>query len=80
MPNGPDGNEVSRKLDFIIKLLAGIMLDGKTLNEKISALKSLGFERKEIAALVGTTPPTVTAYLYAEKKKRKRKRGTDNAA
>ncbi len=75
MLNDAKHGEISKKLDMIIKILAGIMLRDMALSDKISVLKELGFERKEIAELCGTTPATVTTYLYQQKKQNKKRKG-----
>lgn len=72
MLNEAKHEDISRKLDIIIKILAGIMLRDLALGDKIKVLKELGFGRKEIAELSGTTPATVTTYLYHQKKKEKK--------
>jgi len=80
MVTDKEAKEINGKLDTVIKLLAGIMLKGMALGDKIAVLKELGFERKDIAALSGTTPATVTAYLYDQKTGKKgRKKAGKNA-
>lgn len=69
MVSEKDCKEMSAKLDVVIKLLAGIMLKDMSLTDRITTLKSLGFERKDIAVLSGTTPAAVTTYLWNEGRK-----------
>jgi DNA-binding CsgD family transcriptional regulator len=63
--------ELSEKLDTIIKLLAMQSLGDKTGREAISLLANIGFQPRDIATMIGTTPNTVSVALSEMKKKRK---------
>lgn len=66
------GADVAEKLDILIKLQAGALVQGMTSKkEKILFLGSAGLTPKLIAELVGTTPASVRQTLYAERKKEK---------
>lgn len=60
---------IDRKLDVIIKLLAGNFVQGKSKTDAIVTLASFGMETNAIAEIVGTTPATVNARLWEQKKK-----------
>jgi hypothetical protein len=60
---------IDKKLEAITRLLAGTFVQGKTKAEAIRALGSLGMDTNTIAAIVNTTPATVTARLWEQKKK-----------
>lgn len=55
---------VSAKLDTIIKLMVFGMTDGKSQMERIQLLSAAGFQPKEIAGTIGTTPNTVRVALF----------------
>jgi hypothetical protein len=63
--------EISEKLDTIIKLLAVQIVGNKKGREAISLLAEFGFQPKDIAALIGTTPNTVRVALSEMKKRKK---------
>jgi len=60
---------IDKKLEAIIKLLAGTSVQGKTKTEQIKMLGSLGMDANTIADIVNTTPATVAARLWEMKKK-----------
>jgi DNA-directed RNA polymerase specialized sigma24 family protein len=62
--------ELSEKLDTIIKLLAMQSLEDKKGREAISILANLGFQPKDIATMIGTTPNTVRVALSEMRKKK----------
>jgi DNA-binding CsgD family transcriptional regulator len=70
---GKHYKEISEKLDAIIRLLAMQSLGDKKGREAISLLANLGFQPKDIATMIGTTPNTVSVALSEMKKKRKGK-------
>ena len=67
--------EISDKLEKIIKLLAAQSVGNKNKKEAIGFLSSLGFQPKYIAELVGTTPNTVSVTLNELKKAGVKKNG-----
>lgn len=69
-----DSNEelVLQELKRISRLLALSLIVGKTLqSEKIEMLDQYGFQRKEIADLLGTNPNVVRATLSDIRRKTK---------
>jgi hypothetical protein len=67
-------NELNRKLDLVIHLLAYQLVSGKTLSNGAPILRRLGLTAAEIAAVFDTTPNTVNVRL-TESKKAKRTKG-----
>ena len=68
--------EITKSLDRIAKILAGMLLSGlKDLDQtnKIVQLRGCGFSNKEIANILHTTPLTVRVTLSKHKSKKKRK-------
>jgi hypothetical protein len=49
-------------------------LEDKTLAQRAKFLEALGLERKEAAAMLGTTPASITELMRVHKNKRSRKR------
>ncbi len=65
--------QINKRLDLIVTLLAlNLVKDAGTQKEKILTLSSLGLKPAEIAALLGTTPNTVSVALSEVKKKNKK--------
>lgn len=62
--------EVNKKLDKIIRLLALQSIAGKKGVEAIRGLSAAGFQPKDIAEILGTTPNTVRVSLSTMKKKK----------
>ena len=61
--------EITKRLDIIIKLLAMNLMQGKeTQKDKIIQLSKLGLQPKEIANILGTTSNTVRVTLSAARK------------
>ena len=61
--------QIAEKLDVLIRLTALNLIKGiATQKEQISTLWSAGFAPKDIAAILGTTPHTIRATLYRERK------------
>ena len=60
--------EISDKLDLLVSLMAISVLDGKPQEEQIELLGKASLAPKDIAALVGTTPNTVSVTLSKMKK------------
>lgn len=65
---------VERKLDAALRILALILTREMRQKEAIALLNRAGFQPKEIAQLLATTPGTVRQTLFAE---RKQKRGAN---
>lgn len=63
-------SSIDKKLDAIIKLLALNFVQGKSKTEAILTLGNFSIDSNTIAAIVGTTPATVAARLWEQKKKR----------
>ena len=62
-------NEILQELQRISKLLALTVTRELKQREKIELLSSIGFQPKEIANLIGTTPGTVSVTLVDIRKK-----------
>jgi len=62
-------SNIDNKLDVIIKLLALNFIEGKSKTEAILILGNFGMDGNMIADMVGTTPATVAARLWEQKKK-----------
>ncbi len=60
---------IDRKLEAIIKILAGNVIQGKSKTEAILTLGGFGIENNVIAKMVGTTVATVNARLWEQKRK-----------
>ncbi len=58
----------SQKLDLLIRLTAISLTDGKPLREQIKLLSKSGFQPKEIAEILDTTPNTVSVTLTSIRK------------
>ena len=70
MMNPEQFEQLARKLDTIIRLVAGNLLrDAESKTQKVEILYGLGISTKEIAKLIGTTEGSVVTM-----KKRLRKR------
>lgn len=61
--NSEDLVEINTKLDFIIRLLALDLVADKKQDDQIRLLSAAGFQPKDIARLIGTTPNTVRVRL-----------------
>ena len=66
-----DSNEekILQELQRITKLLVLIATKDQVQRDRIAILSSIGFQPKEIASLLGTTPGTVSVTLTAIRKK-----------
>jgi len=65
--------EITQRLDKIIKILAVQYVAEKTGKDAIKSLSTLGFQPKDIADLLGTTPNTVRVALSGMRKKKVKK-------
>jgi DNA-directed RNA polymerase specialized sigma24 family protein len=63
MSEGADSQDVSGKLDLIIRLLALNLSDGKRQADQIVLLNRAGFTPRQIAELLGTSANTVSVEL-----------------
>lgn len=68
------GQALLVKLDAIIKLMVFGMTERKSQTEQIRLLSAAGFQPKDIAHTLGTTPNTVRVAL-SDLRKQKNKRG-----
>lgn len=64
-------DEVSRKLNMIIKLLAYQLVAEKTVVHGAAILNRMGLTAPEIADIFGTTPSSVRGRLAEARKRRK---------
>lgn len=60
---------IDKKLDVLIKLLAGNLIQGKNKTEAIITLASCGVEANTISDIVQTTSKAVYARLSEQKRK-----------
>jgi hypothetical protein len=63
---------ILHELKIIKKLLAQNLLSGTSQTKHISKLNSVGFQPKEIAEILGTTPNTVNVALNRLRKSKKK--------
>jgi len=61
--------EIIKKLDIIIKLLAISQIKGKEAGEQITFLHNMGISNKDIAQILNKTQNTVNATLSQRRKK-----------
>jgi DNA-directed RNA polymerase specialized sigma24 family protein len=67
---------IEDKLDVVIKLLAlNIVSDARPLRENALRLQRAGLAPRDIAALCGTTPNTVSVLLSTAKRNSKQRKG-----
>lgn len=62
--------QILKKLDTIIKLLAANSFKDKDLNEKVLLMSKLDLQPKEIAELLGKTPNSIRVMLSRMRKKK----------
>jgi hypothetical protein len=67
--------ELTKKLDFLIRLSAANVVAGKSLTEQIEYLSSVGLGPSEIAFALGKPVTTVTGITSRLKKRAKVKEG-----
>ena len=80
MMNEKQFEQINRKLDTLIKLVAGNLLkDAASKTEKVKILDSLGISTKEIASIVMTTEESVKTMKKRVRKRRKAKGGKKTA-
>ena len=64
-------NRIDSKLNTIVKLLSGNLIQGKNKTEAIITLGMSGIDANTIAEIVGTTTNAVNARLSEQRKKLK---------
>ncbi len=69
--NGPKEEEILQELRRISRLLVLTATKEQTQKDRIALLSNIGFQPKEIADLLDTTPGTVSVTLTAIRKKAK---------
>lgn len=72
MNNDNTLNDINRKLDVLMKLLAYQTVGKMTLTEGAPLLRRLGFTPSEIAAIYGSNQKVVSVRLAEAKKKTKK--------
>lgn len=60
--------ELSKKLDTLIKLTAINALKERTLTDQVEILSAIDLQPKEIATILGTDPHTVSQLKYQRKR------------
>jgi len=76
--NGTKDEEILQELQRISKLLVLMVTKDQTQKDRIALLSSIGFQPKEIANLLDTTPGTVSVTLSVIKKKAKAEKSKSN--
>jgi Holliday junction resolvasome RuvABC DNA-binding subunit len=66
-------DDISRKMDMLIRLSAMNAVSEMNLTEQVTALTSLGFKPSEIAAVLAKPLNIITATLSYSQKRRKKK-------
>lgn len=66
--------QMDRNLDLLVGMTALQLTAGKKQTESIELLSVVGFQPKEIAEILGTTPNTVRVGLSGLRKKKRRKK------
>lgn len=66
--------ELNRTLALMLRVSVLQLVHGKTRTEQVLLLSVAGFQPKEIAGLLGTTPNTVRVALSGLRKRRKLRR------
>jgi len=73
MTSNKQFEELSEKLDMLIKLTAMNALRERTLTDQVEILSAIGLEPKEIATILGSDPATISTLKSRAKKKRTKK-------
>jgi hypothetical protein len=63
-------NQLSSKMDTVIKLLAVNLVEGKGFKDQVSLLSAFGFQPKQIADILGKSPNNVRVMLHGIRKER----------
>lgn len=72
MSNDKSLENISNKLDTIIKLLAINIVRGRELKEQVRLLSQVNLSPKEIAEILGKTPNTIRVTLFGLRKESKK--------
>ncbi len=64
-------DEITTRLDTVIRLLAAPLIEGKSTAEAVRALNALGIESNQIAVICGVAPNVVRARISEMKTKPK---------
>lgn len=64
-------DDVSRKLDVLIRLQAFALLDGKSKRDQLNILAFAGMQPKEISEILDTTSNTISVELYKLRKEKR---------
>jgi len=64
--------QLMNKLDALIKITAVNVSQGKSIAEVALLLSDFGFQNKEIASILGTTPAYINKVKYEAKKELKK--------
>jgi len=68
-------NRTESSMERTLRLLAIAALDGKTFKKGVDLMSRAGFARNEIAAILGSTPNSVSVRLNELKGEQARKTG-----
>ena len=63
-------NELSNKMDTIIKLLAANLVEGKAFKDQVMLLSAFGFQPKQIGDMIGKSANNVRVTLHGIRKER----------
>lgn len=66
--------DLESKIDIVSKLLAHMVIAGKTSNDQIDLLSSVGFKAQDIACILKKSDNQVYVTLNQIKKKKKQKK------
>jgi len=66
-------DEINKKMDIIIKLLATKSVEGKNFDEKLLALTNLGFDNATIGEMMGAKSSTIRTRKSQLKSKKAKK-------
>ena len=64
-----ENEEILTKLDVLVKLTAAQVVNGKSFQEQVRLLNSVGLKPKEIADILGKSPNHISVALNYLKKK-----------
>jgi len=75
--DGEQFNQLSNKMDTVIKLLALNLVEGKAFKDQVSLLSAFGFQPKQIADITGKSPNNVRVTLHGIRKERGQQEGEE---
>ncbi len=67
-------DDINRKMDTLLQLIAYQIVEKRTLSEGAPLLRRLGFTPSEIAAIYGSTANVISVRLAEAKKKKNKTR------